>query len=426
MEVEPTRQLSALLLILALLVLFPSYASLDFQAKIYDDGTFKLSEHRGKVVVLIFVQTTCSHCRSTLPLIADRWRSDPYLTSGGYLGVIISLSPLHPQTDTGVEDDWNFYQSVNPPNNWILIPEAWDLLNLFDVKYTTTVIVIDPQGNLFRKITPETKPRIDDFVDYVFDSIKQAGNLPENPNEEVKITAVVPSEVYVGQSVKISGSLSPAVDRITIEVRWPSGYSKNYSVLTVDGRFTFSFTPREPGRWAIKIIAGPSSKEYQLTARLMVSLQINQTFKAYYGTFDQEAAEILGLETQKAGTTLPPGNIILLGGPKANHLSKLINQMEGITVENKEGRSYIKVNSYELKTIVSYGKSDYALIYALEYKGRKIILVEGLTRYGTRAGALYLWSGYAAGNTLVIIKWTDYDGNGDVSLQEIKEVYSEV
>ncbi len=146
-----------LLLVLCLSSLLPTSAS-GFEAPIYGGGTFKLSDYRGKVVVLIFSQPTCSHCKKFIPLLAEAWRTDSELSSGRYVAAVAMYSPSNPQAVLPA------FRSYNPPSSWILLAVSWSHLLHFGVKYTATVVIIDPSGNLFAKIEPEDVSYIPDMV----------------------------------------------------------------------------------------------------------------------------------------------------------------------------------------------------------------------------------------------------------------------
>ncbi len=88
-------------------------------------------------------------------------------------------------------------------------------------------------------------------------------------------------------------------------------------------------------------------------------------------------------------------------------------------------------------TWADYGKHDYGIIYSyrkFETKGdvsyyRDIIVIQGLTRYGTQACMMYLkhlvYSYITRDYNLLVVEWDDLNNNGLVDLEEISVVTSQ-
>ncbi len=397
------RAITLLLLSMLCLSSLPTSAS-GFEAPIYGGGTFKLSDYRGKVVVLIFSQPTCSHCKKFIPLLADAWRTDPELSSGRYVAAVAMYSPSNPQAVLPA------FRSYNPPSSWILLTVSWSHLLYFGIKYTATVVIIDPSGNLFVKIEPEDVPYIPDMVSVTVKKVKEAYY------RLVDLEVDIPSRVEVGESLVVSGTAS-GVNGVRIVLVSPNGVEEEYSAMVSSGHFQISLTLSEPGEWVVRVIAGSTVEERRVRAEISSGVH----FRVLYGEHDREAASILGLEARKAGDELPDGNIIILGGPKANELAARLNEELGIVVDIDGSKGIIKLGDRVWRFQVEYGRSDYALVTSLERSGRRIVLGEGLTRFGTRVAAIKIAEGGIDG--VIIVRWMDDNGNGEVDPEEVEVIF---
>ncbi|MCD6244624.1 MAG: hypothetical protein J7J65_05255, partial [Candidatus Korarchaeota archaeon] len=70
----------------------------------------------------------------------------------------------------------------------------------------------------------------------------------------------------------------------------------------------------------------------------------------------------------------------------------------------------------------TYGVEDYAVIWKIQCGNLSLLRVAGITRYGTRAGLLWLVN-HGVSEEYTIIRWLD-DGDGEVELKEISKVIS--
>ena len=79
------------------------------------------------------------------------------------------------------------------------------------------------------------------------------------------------------------------------------------------------------------------------------------------------------------------------------------------------------VEGLDRRLNATFGVRDYAVIL-LEADGT--IRIAGITRYGTRAGLLWLLQEYdlMAGRSLIVIEWVDLDGDGSVEYWETSPV----
>ncbi len=131
----------------------------------------------------------------------------------------------------------------------------------------------------------------------------------------------------------------------------------------------------------------------------------------FYSEADAEAASLL-----EAGN----GSIVVeIGGPAVNPLVSRANEKIGIGFDRARAGWIIHAqnDSWYLPDVF-YGRRDYAFIAA--YNGT--LLVEGATRYGTLAAAMYLARAEDIDKTatLIMIEWNDANSNRHVEPQEIK------
>ncbi len=405
---RPRALLLLPLILLMLPPLTPSSAAgtADWTAPKYEGGTFRLSDYRGKVVVLIFSQPTCSHCKRFVPMLASAWRSDPELSSDRYVVAVAMYSPYNPDAALPA------FRSYNPPPGWILLLASWPNLVYFGVRYTATVVIIDPSGNVFAKIDPRDVPYIPDMVNVTVRKAKEAYH------RAVDLQALVPSRIAAGEPLIIRGNVS-GVNSVRVVLISPEGREEDYRAMVSSGHFQLSVTLSEPGTWTVRIMAGSTVRE----SKVRVVEGSAPTFTVLYGRHDRQAASILGMNATRAGEEMPQGNIIVLGGPVANPLASRLNGELGIRVEVNGSRGIIGVGARVWRFSISYGKSDYAIVASVERDDRRIILGEGLTRYGTRAAAILLSKSGGQVDGVMIIRWVDDNGNGSVDPGEVEVIF---
>jgi peroxiredoxin len=110
----------------------------DFNLKDLDGKSVSLSSLRGKWVLMNFWQTTCSPCVTEMPFfkeLDDEWagRSDAVFLS---INLGESLSKVK-----------RFLELRNYTFR-VLLDTNWDCAKVYQVHYTPTTCLIDPQGNL--------------------------------------------------------------------------------------------------------------------------------------------------------------------------------------------------------------------------------------------------------------------------------------
>jgi peroxiredoxin len=108
----------------------------DFTLTDVDGNPFKLSDQRGKVVVLEFMQTTCPACTSQEPYLRDlrsKFGADVVMA-------IISTNPIG-DTDSVLREHRN--QNLM---GWLAIGDKTEIYKLYGVQSTPTIIIIDKNG----------------------------------------------------------------------------------------------------------------------------------------------------------------------------------------------------------------------------------------------------------------------------------------
>ncbi len=409
-------KVKGLALLLSALLVFPSLrvTAMDFTAPLYGGGTFKLSNFRGKVVVVMFASVYCGACRKHMPELASAWRSDPDLSSDRYVGLVAMISN-YKDPDSMVEMDADFFRNLNPPSNWYLSPEPWDLVFRLGIRYTPTVVIIDPQGNVYAKV-------VGTDLNLQIRLIKEAAR-----QKDVKVNLEVKS-TYTGMETLIGGTVTGGkVSNLTLVFTSPSGEEREVDVPVSGGRFSLSTTFNEPGVWTVSVSVGGRTFSKKFLVKVAYYLALNGSESVIFREDDVISAQIfdIGQKLRLGGvSSLPQGRLVLLGGPQANKFVRELNQRLGITVLNKGGKGKIRVLDYTLNAEVEYGKLDYALVVAAGYEGRVVIAVQGLTRYGTFAASLMLHAGYLNELSYAVIRWADLDGDSSVSFDEIEVVRS--
>ena len=404
-----TSVMVALLIIPQPLVL----SAVDFEADIYGGGTFRLSDFKGKVVVIVIAQTSCPHCKEFLPALSRAWKSDSELMSGKYVLAVVMLDPLHPFSAKGVSEDKKAFDSFSPPSGWILLPEAWHSINVFGIKYTASVVIVDKQGNVVEKIEPQDHPKIDEMVSYTIMKVKERGAEAK----VLRFSFSAPRIAFVGDTVTLQGEVQPATVGVNVTIIKPGGEEIDVKPRVIgNGQFYMDFTPDLEGVWIVRASSLSETREVRITVLPNKPRGI-ESYDVIYGTHDERAGKIIN-QNAKRSKSLPKDNVVLLGGPKANPLVPEFNSMAGISmILDKEAKLFIGSKEYDLR--VSFGKEDYAVVYWLRWEGRFIIVGEGFTRFGTLAASLFMKNTQLE-KQLYLIHWKDLNGDGDVSYDEIE------
>jgi thiol-disulfide isomerase/thioredoxin len=116
----------------------------DFEAPLRDGGTFKLSEHHGRTVVLSFWASWCGPCRQELPDLSKWAKTHPNVE-------VVAVNVDRDRTDAE-----KFLSAVD-----IELPVAFDsesiALGEYGVVSMPTMFVVDPKGTLVFKHTGYSK-----------------------------------------------------------------------------------------------------------------------------------------------------------------------------------------------------------------------------------------------------------------------------
>jgi peroxiredoxin len=109
----------------------------DFALTDVDGKSFKLSDYRGKVVVLEFMQTTCEYCQAQEPRMKELRSS----FSGDVVMAMISTNP----GDT--EEILRQYRDQNLVG-WIAMRDTSGVSSTYNVTGTPTIFIIDKNGDI--------------------------------------------------------------------------------------------------------------------------------------------------------------------------------------------------------------------------------------------------------------------------------------
>ncbi len=120
-----------------------------FNVSTYEGDRVSTEGLKGKVLVLVFAAEWCPHCREELPALSKAWK-DADLARDDAMCIVMMVSS--PQ-DKAIK----FYQSIEPPSNWRLVPDANYVAEKYGVRAVPTMVVIDQEGKvakIFRGAVP--------------------------------------------------------------------------------------------------------------------------------------------------------------------------------------------------------------------------------------------------------------------------------
>ncbi|MDI6776125.1 MAG: TlpA disulfide reductase family protein [Syntrophales bacterium] len=109
----------------------------DFVLKDLKGQQFKLSDHKGIPVLLIFTTTWCSYCRAEIPHFKDI-----YATYGKRGLVIVNIDIQESQERVSL-----FAAKYRLPYR-TLLDKTGDVANVYDVRGVPTMILINREGNV--------------------------------------------------------------------------------------------------------------------------------------------------------------------------------------------------------------------------------------------------------------------------------------
>jgi peroxiredoxin len=115
----------------------PHRAARDFTASLAGGQRFRLSEHRGKVILVNFWATWCLPCREEMPSMERLWRLH---RRGDFLLVAVSLD-----SDPKLVGPFVAEHGLTFP---VALDPEMDVANLYGVRALPASFVVDRQGNL--------------------------------------------------------------------------------------------------------------------------------------------------------------------------------------------------------------------------------------------------------------------------------------
>jgi cytochrome oxidase Cu insertion factor (SCO1/SenC/PrrC family) len=117
----------------------------DFSLQDVDGRGFRLSDFRGKVVVLEFMSTTCPHCANEAPRLAAVWKRF------GSTITIISVDVNAPDTDEVLKA-----YAVTYDSPWVWARDTANVASAYGVSGVPTILIIDANGHIAYTHSGET------------------------------------------------------------------------------------------------------------------------------------------------------------------------------------------------------------------------------------------------------------------------------
>ncbi len=110
----------------------------DFSLTDLDGNTFRLSDFRGKVVVIDFMSTRCGSCREQIPYLKVVWEKEDY--GGKIVLMSIDIDPTESAQTLGA-----FAQEF-PYATWIWARDTANLGQIYEVTSIPKTVIIDEDG----------------------------------------------------------------------------------------------------------------------------------------------------------------------------------------------------------------------------------------------------------------------------------------
>jgi len=125
----------------------------DFVLKDLQGGKFKLSNHKGKPVLLIFGTTWCPYCRDDIPRLKDIYN--------GYVkkGLIMANIDIQESRDRVSR----FADKYKLPY-LVLLDETADVAKSYGVQGVPTMVLIDQKGMVVCRRCPSVEPLLDKML----------------------------------------------------------------------------------------------------------------------------------------------------------------------------------------------------------------------------------------------------------------------
>ncbi len=119
-------------------------------------------------------------------------------------------------------------------------------------------------------------------------------------------------------------------------------------------------------------------------------------------------------------------NVFFVGGPLSNPLINKYNLLKGFKFEFFKEKIVFLTKKSKVELNRSLFKSeDYGVISVCFDRNKFIVLIEGITRYGTAAACKYLMENFNSlpDSQTIILKWIDVDSSRSVTPTDSIEVY---
>ncbi len=267
----------------------------------------------------------------------------------------------------------------------------------------------------------------------------------EMPDHDIKETAVYSSKNYELNIRVVDDKGSSLSCTVEISVNGvPVGSYGDGDSLTIQEGAEVKLFPSECSGYSLDHweLDGTELDEVSPTFTMIEDMTLKAIFtrsskrrtiapKAWYASIFPEkfryVAKGVDLEmntdilSKTAGPSLPGQRsmLIILGGPDVVPYNW---RAVGVSFLKDRG-SFVGLEFRSKVYIAAFGEVDYAVIYV--DRENMVIRVAGITRYGTRAGLMYLMEhpDLLSASGIYLIRWEDLDGNGDVSLSEISPIF---
>ncbi len=109
-----------------------------------EEDTIKLADHKGKVIILFFFGLNCYPCDVEASILVD---IDNYYSNSKVLIILIATDPAFSYNDLN-----NWKNDYNP--SWDIVRDdiSRSYSSYFSIAYLPTVIILDKNGNIEKKI----------------------------------------------------------------------------------------------------------------------------------------------------------------------------------------------------------------------------------------------------------------------------------
>ncbi|RLG52184.1 MAG: hypothetical protein DRN96_03395 [Thermoproteota archaeon] len=200
-------------------------------------------------------------------------------------------------------------------------------------------------------------------------------------------------------------------------------YNAKISMLVAGGSYDDEATRKNVfamcllGDPALMIRAGANPVSY-LSLRLRAALEKAKITAETDA--DREIAKLIA----SSGKSLV--DKILVGGPFSNRLAREHNP-SWLQFKREDSSIVMVVKNRRFEfTPDMWSSRDYGIALVLRHKRGYLIMLEGITRYGTRAATLYLLNNIDVflNTKAVVVEWVDVNGDHMVDANEVKEVWS--